>query len=184
MLMTEKERTRLSKFLSLVLRHQPGTIGIELDEQGWVPVTMLLKKITAYGNKINMEMLREVVDSNDKKRFAFSDDGRKIRASQGHSVEIDLGYAPQEPPELLYHGTATRHSSSIMKAGLEKRNRSHVHLSSNIESVIAVGSRHGEPMVFEVAAGKMYAHGFLFYLSENGVWLTDAVLAIYLFATF
>jgi putative RNA 2'-phosphotransferase len=128
-MMTEKETTRLSKFLSLVLRHQPELIGIEPDKNGWVLVRDLLKKAGSHGTKIRKEMLDEIVDNNSKKRFAFSDNKMKIRASQGHSIDIDLGYEPKQPPKMLYHGSATKNVGSILKSGLEKRQRSHVHLS-------------------------------------------------------
>ncbi len=181
---TEKENIKLSKFLSLVLRHQPELIGIEVDEQGWVSVSELRKKAAAYGKAFSMEMLEYIVDTNSKKRFAFSEDKRKIRASQGHSIEIDLGYQPQVPPAILFHGTATHVVESILQSGLEKRKRTHVHLSADHDTAIKVGSRHGMPVIFEVAAKEMQAAGHLFYLSENGVWLTDAVPAEFLSVKF
>jgi putative RNA 2'-phosphotransferase len=174
-MMTEKESTRISKFLSLVLRHQPELIGIEPDENGWVLVKDILKKASSHGTKITREILDEVVANNSKKRFAFSDNKMKIRASQGHSIAIDLGYEPMQPPDLLYHGSATRNVSSILKSGLEKRQRSHVHLSADKETATVVGKRHGEPVIFEIAAGRMFGAGHQFYLSANGVWLTDSV---------
>ena len=125
-------------------------------------------------------MLEEVVVNNDKKRFVFSENKRKIRASQGHSIEVDLGYASQTPPEVLYHGTATHHIDAILKSGLERRKRKHVHLSADRETAIKVGERHGNPVVFEVATAQMHAKGYVFYFSENGVWLTDAVPAEFL----
>jgi len=183
-MLSEKETIKLSKFLSLVLRHQPEIIGISLDEQGWVDVNELRKKSAAYGKVFTMEMLEYIVDTNSKKRFAFSEDKRKIRASQGHSVDVDLGYEPQTPPEILYHGTATHFVESILKSGLNKRKRTHVHLSADRETAIKVGQRHGKPVIFEVAAQKMQAAGHEFYLSENGVWLTDVVPAAFLTARF
>ena len=183
-MLTEKENIKLSKFLSLVLRHQPDLIGITLDEQGWVVVSELKKKAAAYGTAFSLEELDHVVGTNSKKRFAFSEDKRKIRASQGHSVDIDLGYAPQTPPDILFHGTATHAVDSILKAGLEKRKRTHVHLSADRETATKVGQRHGKPVIFEVDAGKMSKAGHLFYLSENGVWLTEAVPAEFLTVKF
>jgi putative RNA 2'-phosphotransferase len=182
--LTEKENIKLSKILSLVLRHQPDLIGITLDEQGWVTVADLKKKAAAYGKSFSAEELEYIVDTNSKKRFAFSGDKLRIRASQGHSIEIDLGYVRQIPPEVLYHGTATRYIESILKSGLNKRKRTHVHLSSDRETAIKVGQRHGNPVVLEVAAGAMQEASHLFYLSENGVWLTDAVPAVFLKAQF
>jgi putative RNA 2'-phosphotransferase len=178
--MNEKETTRISKFLSLVLRHQPQLIGINLDEQGWVNVDELLKQAHQHGQLITMEVLNHVVETNAKKRFAFSNDKQQIRASQGHSVEVELGYEPQVPPKVLYHGTGSQSVESILKTGLEKRNRQHVHLSADVDTAIKVGSRHGRPVVLNVLAGEMTKSGFVFYLSANGVWLTDEVPAAFL----
>ena len=179
-MLTEKETTRISKFLSQVLRHQPETIGIQLDEHGWTPVDILLDKMKAHGYAVTPEMLEEVVATNSKKRFAFNDDHTLIRASQGHSVEVDLGYAPAEPPEILYHGTAQHNIASILANGLEKRSRQQVHLSKDIATATQVGQRHGKPQVLQIEAGRMYRNGFMFYLSANGVWLTDAVPVEYI----
>jgi len=183
-MLSEKENIKLSKFLSLVLRHQPEIIGISLDGQGWVGVSELLKKSAAYGKPFSLESLEYIVETNSKKRFAFSGDKRKIRASQGHSIDIDLGYQPQMPPEILYHGTATQFVESILKSGLDKRKRTHVHLSADRETARKVGQRHGKPVIFEVAAQEMLGAGHAFYLSENGVWLTDVVPAEFLTARF
>lgn len=177
----EKEAIKISKFLSLVLRHKPETIGIELDENGWTDVSILIRKCNGYGIHFDLTMLKYVVATNNKKRFSFNDSFSKIRASQGHSIDIDLGYKPQMPPEILFHGTALKYVDSILKTGLEKRNRNHVHLSLDIETAIKVGQRHGKPVVFEVLAGNMVKVGnYKFYLSENGVWLTDIVPTKYL----
>jgi putative RNA 2'-phosphotransferase len=174
-MISEKENTNISKFLSLVLRHQPQLIGITLDDQGWVNVDELLKQANSNGQVLTHEILNHVVETNAKKRFAFDDKKQKIRASQGHSVEVELGYRPQTPPQVLYHGTGDKSVSSILNSGLEKRSRQHVHLSDNLETAVKVGQRHGKPVVFNVQAGKMHQQGYLFYLSENGVWLTDIV---------
>lgn len=178
--MNEKQITHLSKFLSLVLRHAPETIGITLDENGWTDVDTLLAQMTLNGETINREILTVVVDTNNKKRFAFNDDGSKIRASQGHSVDIDPGYTPQQPPEILYHGTALKFCESISENGILKQNRTHVHLSADTETAKNVGSRHGKPYVFTIDAAQMCKDGYLFYVSENGVWLTDTVPPVYL----
>jgi len=178
--MNEKETNRISKFLSLVLRHQPELIGITLNEQGWVNVDELLQQAHKYGKIITLNMLNHVVETNAKKRFAFSDDKQKIRASQGHSVEVALGYEPQVPPQVLYHGTGSQSVDSILKTGLEKRSRQHVHLSADIDTAIKVGSRHGKPVVLDVLAGEMHDKSYAFYLSANGVWLTDEVPAEYI----
>ena len=178
--MEEKEAKSISKFLSFVLRHQPQLIGIELDGQGWANVDELLKQADAHGRKISPEQLQYIVETNSKKRFAFDETGQKIRASQGHSVAVELGYQPQVPPEILYHGTGENSVASIQQTGLEKRGRQHVHLSRDRETAIQVGGRHGKPAVFNVLAGEMHKNGYVFYLSENMVWLTDAVPAEFL----
>ena len=172
--------TRLSKFLSLVLRHQPETIGIKLDQNGWVDVGELIEKANRHGINIDIELLKHVVSTNPKKRFAFNDSLDKIRASQGHSLGIELGYTNQRPPEILFHGTSEKSVSSVIKTGLEKRSRQHVHLSSDFETAIKVGQRHGKPVVLMVFAEQMYKDNFSFYLSDNGVWLTDSVPSKYL----
>lgn len=179
-MISEKENTRISKFLSLVLRHQPQTIGIQLDENGWVPVDILLKQLVTHGHNVSKEILDHVVVTNSKKRFAYNDDETKIRANQGHSFEVDLSYTPQQPPAILYHGTAERSLDSIFKTGLEKRNRHHVHLSMDISTALTVGSRYGKPVLLTVAAGEMYTDGYSFYVSDNNVWLTDHVPVKYL----
>lgn len=170
--MNEKQ---CSKFLSLVLRHSPETIGIELDENGWVSVDQLLSCMSKNGNPISIEFLNQVVANNDKKRFAFSDDGLRIRASQGHSVDINLGLSPIEPPSILYHGTATRFLESILEHGLTSQSRTHVHLSKSIETAYSVGKRHGSPVVLLIDAHQMFLDGHQFFQSENGVFLTDHV---------
>ena len=176
----EKETVRLSKFLSLVLRHQPEAIGLVLDENGWADVFDLLQKLKAKGFAVGNEALQHVVATNNKKRFAFNADGSKIRASQGHSITVDLGYEVSTPPAVLYHGTAEKNVGAILQNGLIRQNRQHVHLSKDVETAITVGKRHGKPVVFNVMAGAMHKDGFAFYVSANGVWLTDAVPCNYL----
>ncbi|SEN78553.1 putative RNA 2'-phosphotransferase [Mucilaginibacter gossypiicola] len=176
-MISEKETTALSKFLSLVLRHQPETIDIKLDEQGWVTVDELLRKAQAHGKNITPDVLNHIVETNTKKRFAFDDTGKKIRASQGHSVDVELGYEPQMPPDVLYHGTGSQSVDAILQSGLEKRSRQHVHLSSDLDTAVKVGQRHGKPVILTVAAGAMHLQGHRFYLSANNVWLTDFVPA-------
>ncbi|MCU0429242.1 MAG: RNA 2'-phosphotransferase [Cytophagaceae bacterium] len=178
--MNEKQATQISRFLSLVLRHKPETIGVQLDEHGWISVEVLLERINAYGKKLTREQLDILVATNPKKRFAYNETLDKIRASQGHSVEVDLGYEAQEPPEFLFHGTEENSINSILKTGLEKRSRHHVHLSKDVETAIKVGQRHGVPIVLEVSAGLMYRAGMQFFQSENGVWLTEFVPPDYL----
>jgi putative RNA 2'-phosphotransferase len=171
----EKNIKSISKFLSLVLRHNPAQIGLLLDENGWASVNELLEKVNTKGKKIDIDLLTEIVETNDKKRFAFNDDKTKIRASQGHSIEIDLALQPSVPPNVLYHGTATRFVESILKEVLTKQQRQHVHLSEKLETATAVGARHGKPVILIVDAKQMQEEGFLFYQSENNVWLTDKV---------
>ncbi len=173
---------KLSKFLSYVLRHRPDEIGITLGDQGWVDVDELLTKAKAAGHEISRQELQQVVDTSDKKRFSFSDDGRRIRAAQGHSVSVELGLTPQEPPAKLYHGTATRFLNAILREGLKAQARQHVHLSSDLDTATRVGQRHGKVVVLTVDAGNMHAAGFVFYRSDNGVWLTDKVPMEFLLA--
>ena len=179
-MLTEKETKKISKLLSFVLRHQPEAIGITLDENGWTAVDMLIEKVNSTGIAITPAILKHVVDTNAKKRFAFNDNFTKIRASQGHSVIIDLGKEAQQPPDVLYHGTAIQNLPSIQLKGLEKQSRNHVHLSNDTATAQAVGSRHGKPVVLTVNSGQMYNDGFTFTLSDNGVWLTDNVPAKYI----
>ncbi len=171
----DKQYTSISKFLSLVLRHRPEVIGIELDEQGWVPIDLLLAACAAHGRLFSRADLDYVVANNNKQRFAISPDGQRIRASQGHSIAVKLGYEPAEPPELLYHGTAVQNLPSIRHQGLLKGNRHHVHLSADEATATAVGQRHGKPVVLTVRAGEMVRAGYQFFQSTNGVWLTETV---------
>ena len=178
--MNEKQIKTISKFLSLVLRHSPQTIGLQLDEQGWADVTELLEKATQQPRDITREILDEVVSTNDKKRFAFNEDSTRIRASQGHSLSVDLDLQAQEPPEFLYHGTVFKFIAAIQNEGLRKMSRQQVHLSRDKETAVKVGSRRGAPVVLVVKAGQMHRDGNVFYLSANGVWLTDQVLPAYI----
>ncbi|MDA3614236.1 RNA 2'-phosphotransferase [Polluticaenibacter yanchengensis] len=177
---TDQQLKHISKFLSLVLRHQPQMIGLTPDTNGWCNTDELITKSNAYGVRFDIDTLKHIVETNDKKRFAFCDNLEKIRASQGHSIEVDLEFHNQEPPEILYHGTAEINRSSIMQAGIEKRNRRHVHLSKDPATAIQVGQRHGKPYIFKVKALDMHHDKYEFYLSANGVWLTDFVPAQYL----
>ncbi len=175
-----KNEINISKFLSLVLRHQPETIGIYLDQNGWTDVNDLIEKAKNHGIIFDRDTLNHIVETNSKKRFSFNETLDKIRASQGHSIEIELGYKNQKPPEILYHGTGERSVQSILEGGLEKRSRQYVHLSSELDTAIKVGQRHGKPVVFEVLAELMYDDHFLFFMSDNGVWLTEHVPTKYL----
>jgi putative RNA 2'-phosphotransferase len=176
----EQELIKYSKLLSLVLRHNPARLGLTLDPQGWVEVATLLRAAKQHGIALNVQLLERVVAENDKQRFAFSADRTHIRASQGHSVAIDLALTPQTPPNVLYHGTASHFLESIRQSGLEKRSRQHVHLSANEETARRVGARHGKPVILQVAASQMADAGMHFYRSENGVWLTEHVPVAFL----
>jgi putative RNA 2'-phosphotransferase len=179
--MSPKEEFKISKTLSYALRHRPDELGIILDENGYVGVDELIHQFNAYSQiLLTLDKLKQVVANNDKQRFAFSEDGTKIRASQGHSVRIELGYEPQVPPEFLYHGTAASNLPSIRKTGLAKRSRHHVHLSPDVATAKNVGSRHGVPIVLPIKALEMHQDGRLFYQSDNGVWLTDEVPVQYI----
>lgn len=173
--MTDKETIRASKFLSLILRHEPETVGLKLGEAGWVGVAELLEAVNRHGTPLTLDQLKHIVATSDKKRFAFSEDGRQIRASQRHSVEVDLQYPPQTPPEVLYHGTATRFLDGIRKDGLQKMGRHDVHLSAETKVTMQVGGRHGKPVLLTIRAGDMHRAGFVFRCSANGVWLVNRV---------
>jgi putative RNA 2'-phosphotransferase len=179
-MINEKEATRISKLMNLVLRHKPETINIILDEQGWTDVDILMERLNVQGLNVTKAILEHVVSTNNKSRFAFNADCTRIRASQGHSVNIELGYELKQPPAVLFHGTAESSLPSIFKTGLEKRSRQHVHLSTNTETATSVAQRYGKPVVLQVAALLMFEDGYHFYLSENNVWLTDHVPAKYL----
>lgn len=178
--MNEIEKKRISKFLSLILRHQPEMIGLKLDENGWADVEDLRARSAGRRVYFTPEELDEVVETNNKKRFAFNEDKTMIRASQGHSIDIDLALETVTPPDFLYHGTAEANISSILEKGIEKRTRQHVHLSADKETATKVGMRHGKPVILTIRTGKMHEDGLLFYQSANGVWLTDFVDAKYI----
>lgn len=169
MFKTDKDKSR---FLSLILRHQPEKIGLPLDPQGWAAVEELLARLPF---PLDRAELARIVAENDKQRFALSPDGQRIRASQGHSLAVDLALAPQTPPEVLWHGTAAATLSVVMAEGLRPMTRQHVHLSADVETARKVGARHGAPVVLTVAAGALARAGQVFYRSDNGVWLTDFV---------
>lgn len=171
--------TDTSKFLSLILRHKPETIGIKLDEHGWADVSELISGISKT-RPFDMKMLEEIVRTDSKQRYSFNEDKTLIRANQGHSIPVDVELEKKTPPEFLYHGTGEKFVSSIDKEGLLSKSRLYVHLSKDTDTAVKVGSRHGKPVVYRVAAGKMANDGYKFFLSVNGVWLTKAVPAEYL----
>lgn len=170
-----KDLTKLSKFIALILRHKPETIGISLDKNGWASVRELIDGMNQSGYSVDMETLEEIVCTDEKGRYSFNDDKTKIRANQGHSVNVDVELKEAVPPKTLYHGTAERFCESIRAEGLKPMSRLYVHLSKDFETAVKVGKRHGKPFVFVVKTGEMYKRGYKFWISENGVWLTKAV---------
>ena len=168
-----------SKFISLILRHKPETIGISLDEHGWADVDELIAGISRT-HELNKDILEEIVRTDDKQRYSFNEDKTLIRANQGHSLPVDVELDEVKPPEELWHGTGEKYVLSIDKQGLLPKSRLYVHLSKDEETAVKVGKRHGKPVLYIVKAGKMYKDGYKFYLSKNGVWLTKEVLVKYL----
>ena len=166
---------KLGRFLSLVLRHDPHAAGITLDEHGWADVNELLAGVSRTGRKIDRVTLERIVRENNKQRYSFNGDGTKIRANQGHSLQVDVELKAAQPPKYLYHGTASRFLPAIQKEGIRKMSRQHVHLSGDFETAMAVGKRHGIPVVITIDAGAMARDGVAFYRSENGVWLCGHV---------
>jgi putative RNA 2'-phosphotransferase len=167
--------TSLSKFLSFVLRHEPQAIKLVLDHSGWAEIDELIDKCQRHGKNISREVLEEIVAKSPKRRFAISDDGRRIRANQGHSIEVDLGYEKTQPPELLFHGTGNESLALIRAEGLKKMQRHHVHLSADEATARTVAARRRAPLVLRIASRRMHDAGLVFYLSANGVWLTEQV---------
>lgn len=171
-----KTRIQQSKFLSLVLRHKPEEIGMQLDPEGWLDIQELIENANARGHNLSLEIVHELVAESDKQRFALNEDGTKIRANQGHSVrEVELNLPVVSPPTLLFHGTVLDFINSIREAGLQKRSRNHVHLSHDQETASRVGMRRGKPIILTIRSQEMAELGFNFFLSANGVWLTDHV---------
>jgi putative RNA 2'-phosphotransferase len=178
--MDNKRLVRISKYLSLHLQHEPERLGLALEEGGWVEVGALLAACENDGFRLTRAELEEVVVRNDKQRFSFDETGTRLRANQGHSVEVDLQLEPVVPPPLLYHGTPERFVAAILARGLMKMKRHHVHLSPTLETARKVGARRGRPVLLAVDAAAMHAAGHSFYVSANGVWLVDAVPPEYL----
>ena len=172
--------TNLSRYLSLILRHKPEAIDITLDKHGWANVHDLIASIVKNNPGFNMEVLEEIVRTDNKQRYSFNPDKTLIRANQGHSIPVDVELSEVEPPELLFHGTGKKYVNSILQQGLIPKSRLYVHLSKDIDTAIKVGTRHGKEVVFQVATGQMCRDGYKFYLSVNGVWLTKEVPVKYL----
>lgn len=170
---------KLSVFISLILRHKPEVINITLDKHGYASVDELIEGVNTSGKKITLEILEDIVKTDEQGRYSFSEDKTKIRANQGHSIDVDLGLKEAIPPKVLYHGTAVRNLDIILNDAIKKMDRLHVHLSDNLEAATRVGKRHGKPIIFKVNTERMIEHGYKFYLSDNGVWLTDVVPNFY-----
>lgn len=169
--------TAVSKFLSYVLRHHPEAIGLEIDENGWAKVDVLIEKAKKNGKNLDREVIQQIIEKSSKKRFIFSSDGEYIRAGYGHSMDVDLKLKSKAPPEKLFHGTASDNISAIIDDGIRARNRNFVHLSSTIDEARNVGGRHGRPVILRVLAQQMNCEGFDFYQSESeeSIWLTKYV---------
>lgn len=173
--MDSKQIVKTSKFLSLILRHQPEKVGLILDPAGWVEIDTLLAAIARHGRPITRESLDQLVRDNDKQRFAVSEDGRRIRANQGHSVEVELDHAAAEPPDELFHGTPDHFLEAIRGDGLKKMRRHHVHLHERPDVATTVARRRGKPVVLTIRAGQMHQSGIEFFVTPNRVWLVDRV---------
>ena len=169
-----------SKFISLILRHKPETIGITLDEHGWANVDEFISGI-AKTHPIDMAILEQIVAEDEKQRYSFNEDKTLIRANQGHSIPVDVELEEKQPPEILYHGTGEKYISSINEQGLIPKSRLYVHLSGDEETARKVGQRHGKPVIYKVKSGEMYNDGYKFFRSVNGVWLTKSVPVKYLY---
>lgn len=176
-----KQLNELSKFLSYVLRHEPQAIGLVLDSEGWADIETLIAGANQSGKTLTREQIQQVVETSDKKRFSLSDDGLRIRAAQGHSTQaVAIQYPEKQPPEFLYHGTASRFLEPIQKEGLKPGERHYVHLSEDEQTAIAVGQRYGKPVVLKIEALRMHQQGFKFFQADNGVWLVRTVPTIFI----
>ena len=171
----------LSRYISFILRHRPDAIGLSLDKHGYIDVQNLINGIKENSDfYIDLDILKFIVETDNKKRYSFSEDGTKIRANQGHSVKVDLGLKEVKPPSVLYHGTGEKYLESILKEGLKSKSRMYVHLSSDVDTAISVGKRHGEPIILNIDTNKMLEDGHKFYLSENGIFLAESVPVKYI----
>ncbi|NRT36070.1 putative RNA 2'-phosphotransferase [Clostridium beijerinckii] len=177
--MMSNKDMRISKFISLILRHKPEEIGLTLDEYGYINTSDLINGLNKKGHKVTISDIERIVAEDGKQRYSFDNDKTKIKANQGHSIKVNLELQAVEPPEVLYHGTATRFMDSICREGIKKQSRQYVHLSADIETATKVGKRHGELVIFKISSEQMNKDGYKFFLSENKVWLTDYVPAKY-----
>lgn len=177
------EYTHVSRFLCLILRHKPEEIGITLDEYGWANVEELIEGVSKK-YPISIDILEEIVRTDEKQRYSFNDEHTLIRANQGHSIPVDVELEVVKPPEILWHGTGYKYIESIDKSGLIPKSRLYVHLSEDVDTALSVGERHGSPVIYRVRSGKMYRDGFIFRKSKNGVWLVDNVPVDYLYRYF
>jgi len=179
-----KDLIKISKFLSLILRHKPEIINLKLDKNGWANIDELIEKTNNKETNIvlNYDLLEKIVSINDKKRFKIDPEGKRIRANQGHSLNVDIELKEIKPPDILFHGTAIKFIENIKKKGINRGNRLYVHLSPNKEIAMAVGKRHGKPIVLDINSKKMFQDGYKFYLSENLIWLTKKILPIYIYS--
>lgn len=175
----DKSMTSASKFISLILRHKPETIGIQLDEHGWALVDELIEGVNRT-HPLDLKYLERIVALDEKQRYSFNEDHTKIRANQGHSIPVDVELRKVIPPEVLFHGTGFKYTSSIDKEGLKPKTRLYVHLSKDTDTAYKVGSRHGRPVIYTILSRQMHEDGYTFYLSENGVYLTKEVPLKYL----
>lgn len=169
------DNVKIGKFMSFVLRHNPESIGVQLDENGWADVDELIVGMNKAGYNVDFLKIEEIVETNNKQRYSFNADKSKIRANQGHSINVDVELKESKPPKILYHGTADKYLKNIMQSGLQKQNRLYLHLSADKETATKVGKRHGNPVILIIEAQEMFEKGYKFYLSKNGVWLTDNV---------
>ena len=165
----------LGRFISLVLRHEPSAAGIELDSEGWADVGGLIRGVCNTGRKLDMETLERIVRENNKQRYSFNEDKTKIRANQGHSIDVHIDMKIMMPPDVLYHGTSDAFLNSTKEKGILKMSRQYVHLSKDMETAIKVGKRHGKPVVLVIDTARMSADGFVFRLSDNGVWQSEDI---------